>query len=127
MMFCIAPIQFTESERLKFNLKADAIVVDSTTKFYCKSCYKKELRNNKDENQIFDSYTRYRAYEQVEMVQRETQTCIGVSKSERLDNQREIKGYENKDEKEELQLRIINLETLLKNNKSLLEGERSYA
>ena len=70
MLYCLQPIQITNLANLKYNLKADAIVIDSSTKFYCRHCFSKENKKKEEERLLLGgdaSQKRYLAFEQKEM------------------------------------------------------------
>ena len=71
MMYCIQPIQITHLANLEYNLKADAIVIDNATEFYCRHCFSQENKKKEEERELLGgdaSQTRYRAFEQNEMI-----------------------------------------------------------
>ena len=49
MLYCLQPITITHFSNLKYNLKADAIVIDCATKFHCSHCFSKENKKKEEE------------------------------------------------------------------------------
>ena len=39
MLFCLQPIPFSNPGKLKFGIKADAVIIDLGTKRYCEECF----------------------------------------------------------------------------------------